>query len=102
MADESKVGKFVRLAEKRVTKALQELRKIGNLAGPTYEYTEEQVKAIIGCLYDAVDKINLRFGEPCPAENESFLFVDWLVDEVEPEDENLEDYETTIHTDEKP
>ena len=102
---ESKKEKFIRLAEKRVTKALQELRKIGNLAGPTYEYAVEQVKAIITALNDAVAQISIRFDAPCSAENEDFHFVDWIPNgdgEVESADdyENLEGYETTIHTDE--
>lgn len=96
---ETKKEKFIRLAEKRVTKSLQELRKVGNLAGPTYQYTEEQVKAILVALNDGISNISVRFDEPCSAENESFSFVDWIPDsEVEPED----DIETIVHTDTNP
>lgn len=101
MTKECKKEKFIRLAERRVTKTLQELRKVGNLAAPNYEYTEEQVKAIIAALQDAVINIGVRFNAPCSAENESFSFVDWIPNgDVEPEDESLEDFETTTHTDE--
>ena len=104
MTKESKSEKFVRLAEERVTKALGELRKIGNLAGPVYEYTEKQVQAIITALNDGISNISVRFDEPCSAENEDFKFVDWIVDgdyEIDNGlDENDDDIETIVHTDE--
>lgn len=105
MTKESKKEKFIRLAEKRVTKVLAEFRKVGNLAGPTYEYTEEQVKAIITALNDGISNISVRFGEPCSAENESFSFIDWIPDsEVEPDDDDEDDngVETIVHNDKNP
>lgn len=108
MADETKQERFVRLAEKRVTKALAELRKIGNLAGPTYEYTEKQVKAIMMALERAVRDIADRFAEPCPADNESFSFVDWIVEngdhgiDKELDEDGDDGIETTVHSDENP
>ena len=97
--EETKAQKFVRLAESRVTKVLAELRKVGNLAAPNYEYTEKQVKAIILALNTAISDVGIRFSEPCSAEDEAFSFVDWMTYETEPEDESLDDYETIIHND---
>jgi len=100
MISESKSERFIRLAEKRVTNALTELRKIGNLAGPAYEYTEKQVQAIITALNDGISNINVRFDKPCSAEDEDFKFEDWIEAGTDSEDEDLEGYETIIHTDE--
>ena len=98
--DETKAEKFVRLAEKRVTKALQELRKVGNLAAPAYEYTDKQVKAILTTLSSAIGDIDVRFHHPCSAEDESFSFEDWMTDEGEPEDDD--GIETVVHDDKNP
>ena len=104
---ESKSEKFIRLAESRVTKTLNELRIVGNLCAPAYEYTKEQVRAILTVLEYAVEDINLRFGEPGPAENEDFKFVDWIQpDDSDDSDDSVgfneddDDIETIIHNDE--
>ena len=98
--EETKAQKFVRLAESRVTKVLAELRKVGNLAAPNYEYTEEQVKAIMLALNAAISDVGIRFSEPCSAEDEAFSFVDWVtIPETNGNGESLDDYETIIHND---
>ena len=43
--------KFIGLAEKRVRKAIKDLRLIGNLSNPTnYSYSEEDVRKILSAL----------------------------------------------------
>ncbi|WP_415895288.1 hypothetical protein ACMXYQ_16015 [Neptuniibacter sp. PT34_22] len=54
--------KFVELAEKRVSKALKDIRLIGNLSNRTnYTYTDEDVKKIHQTLKKAVDDMKGRF-----------------------------------------
>lgn len=60
-ANESKTDKFKRLANARVNVALKRIKLIGNLAGPGYEYTPEQVKAIEDALADAVESTMAKF-----------------------------------------
>jgi hypothetical protein len=61
MADTART-KFVELAEKRVTKALNDLRLIGNLSNRSnYRYTEEDARKIYRALREAVDDVKARF-----------------------------------------
>lgn len=54
--------KFVDLAEKRVTKALKDIRLIGNLSNRSnYTYTEEDVRKIHLALKKAVEDMKGRF-----------------------------------------
>lgn len=54
--------KFVRLAEKRVTNALKDIRLIGNLSNRSnYSYTEQDVRKIYNTLRKAVDDMKARF-----------------------------------------
>ena len=47
----SKREKFIMLAEKRVTRAIKDLRLIGNLANRhNYDYTEDDTQKIISVL----------------------------------------------------
>jgi len=55
-------AKFVELAEKRVTKAIKDIRLIGNLSNKgNYRYTDEDVKKIIRALDAEVKKLKHRF-----------------------------------------
>lgn len=60
--------KFVELAEKRVSRALRDIKLIGNLSNRTnYSYTEQDVKKITRALNKAVSEMKARFdakGEP--------------------------------------
>lgn len=59
---ESKRDRFVRLAEKRVLRALGSIRVIRNLANTAnYEYTPEDVEAIVASLRKAVDELEAAF-----------------------------------------
>ena len=51
---QEKSAKFVKLAKKRVPKALKAISLIGNLAGSGYSYTPEQVEKIKTALDNQV------------------------------------------------
>jgi hypothetical protein len=54
--------KFIELAEKRVTKAIKDLRLIGNLSNPTnYSFTEDDVRKIISALQKELKILKQRF-----------------------------------------
>jgi len=54
--------KFVELAEKRVTKAMKDLRLIGNLSNKSnYSYTDEDVKKIVTALDAELKNMRKRF-----------------------------------------
>lgn len=62
MAREDDRKKFVMLAEKRVTRALKDLRLIGNLSNRSnYRYTDDDARRICKALRDAVDEVRARF-----------------------------------------
>lgn len=61
-SEEQKRQKFRELAEKRVNRALDSIRLIGNLSNKqTYAYDEAQVKKIVRALRDAVSESEARF-----------------------------------------
>jgi len=64
---ETGAEKFVRLAEQRMGNALKYIGLVGNLAGPGYERSPEQVEQILTALQDAVDRVKDRFGGKSPA-----------------------------------
>ena len=47
---ETKHARFLRLAQRRLTRAKEELRLIGQLASPNYENTPEEAKEIVRIL----------------------------------------------------
>ncbi|MEW6729443.1 MAG: hypothetical protein AB1332_08890 [Pseudomonadota bacterium] len=54
--------KFVELAEKRVSRAIKDIRLIGNLSNRSnYSYTQEDVRKIVKALKDEVDALKARF-----------------------------------------
>ena len=54
--------KFVELAEKRVNRALKDIRLIGNLSNKSnYSYTDQDVKKIVSALRNALDEMQSRF-----------------------------------------
>ena len=59
MTSRDKAAKFIELANKRVNKALKDLKLVGNLTNKkNYDYTEEQAKKIIKALQKEVDNVN--------------------------------------------
>ena len=62
MEREKDRGKFVELAEKRVARAMKDLRLIGNLLNKSnYSYTDEDVRKIIKALEAEIRKLKIRF-----------------------------------------
>jgi ABC-type Fe3+-hydroxamate transport system substrate-binding protein len=62
MARELDRTKFVELAEKRVTRALNDIRLIGNLSNRSnYTYTDDDARKIYKALRDAVEEVRNRF-----------------------------------------
>lgn len=59
--------KFVSLAEKRVIRALHDIRLIGNLSNKNnYSYTEQDALKIINALEGEVKQLKLRFSSDAP------------------------------------
>lgn len=59
-----KRGRFVKLANQRVTKALDQIRLVGNLSNRTaYDFTDEDTKKIVKALQQAVDAAKARFSQ---------------------------------------
>lgn len=65
--------KFVELAEKRVTRALRDIKLIGNLSNRSnYSYTEQDVRRITSALNKAVVEMKARFDAKGQAADEAF------------------------------
>lgn len=68
--------KFAELATKRVNKATQAIRVIGNLSNRSnYEYTDQDVRSIIRELNAAVADVKRRFSSGNSADSENFRIV---------------------------
>ena len=62
MGEDSKNAKFVRLAESRTRRVVENLRMIGNLSSKTnYEYSEPEVNIIFSFIEDRVKEAKSRF-----------------------------------------
>jgi len=62
MAREADRKKFVELAEKRVNRAIKDIKLIGNLSNRSnYSYEDKDAKAIIAALSKAVSEVKARF-----------------------------------------
>lgn len=61
---ETKRDRFVRLAEKRTSKALQAMRLIANLANRNnYEFFPSDAKRIVSALTREIDDLKRRFDD---------------------------------------
>jgi hypothetical protein len=59
-----KRAKFVQLANQRVTRALDQIRLVGNLSNrASYDFTDEDAKKIVRALQKAVDTAKGRFAD---------------------------------------
>ena len=73
MTREDDRKKFVKLAEARVGKALNDIRLIGNLSNRSnYDYTEQDAKKIYLALKKAVDEMKQRFDRDGAGDEEIF------------------------------
>ena len=62
MVARDKSAKFVELANKRVNRAIKDLRLISNLANRrNYDFTDEQAKKIIKTLQKEVEAVRVSF-----------------------------------------
>jgi len=62
MAREKDRQKFVELAQKRVNRALKDIKLIGNLSNRSnYNYSDEDAKKIFKVLQNAVTELKARF-----------------------------------------
>jgi len=69
-----KRAKFVELAQKRVNKAINTLRLIGNLSNRNnYSYNAEDVSRIFAALEAEMKRVRTRFTTATPV-NEEFRF----------------------------
>lgn len=72
---ETKSQKFSRLASVRVSKALKQIRNIGNLSGNGYEYTPEQVVKIETMIRDVTKAALARFDKSQKAVQEAAIII---------------------------
>jgi len=57
-----KRAKFIELANNRVTRAIRDIRLIGNLSNRSaYEYSEEDIRRITKALQKEIDAVRARF-----------------------------------------
>lgn len=61
---ETKAEKFTRLAEARVTRALDDIRLVTQLSARTYHHTGEQAEQIVKVLAEAVSQCATSFSVP--------------------------------------
>lgn len=62
MKQSEKRQNFEKLVDKRMTNALQQIRLVGNLSNRTaYEYSDKDVRKIVGALDAAVAELKQRF-----------------------------------------
>jgi hypothetical protein len=65
--------KFVELAEKRVQRALKDIKLIGNLSNRSnYSYTDADVKKIHAALKKGLEEMKARFDSKGACEGELF------------------------------
>lgn len=91
--------KFLRIAPKRMDKALRAIKSVGHLSNlNAYDYNDDEAEKIVLSLSRAVLRnVKRRFDNPDIVESEGFSF-----DDPEPDsEENEGDYETIEHTDNK-
>lgn len=73
----AKREKFIRLAEGRVTRAIDAIRVIGNLSNTSnYEYTEEDTKKIIAVLQSEINDLKGQFAPKGKKVSVSFKLKD--------------------------
>lgn len=68
-----KRAKFVELANKRVNKAIAQLRLVGNLANrAAYDFTDDDARKIIKSLQKEVESLKSRFSDSGSNEGADF------------------------------
>lgn len=65
--------KFVQLAQNRTANAIRAIRVIGKLGNKShYDYTEQDVKKIVGALSKEIDALKARMGDKSGREDVEF------------------------------
>lgn len=59
--NETRNERFIRLAEGRVNKLVEMIRRIDNLSSSNYEYTEEQAQQIFDFIQSELDEVKSHF-----------------------------------------
>jgi hypothetical protein len=60
--ERSKRDKFLELANKRVSRAIKDIKLVGNLTNrKNYEYSEDEAKKIVKALQSEVDRVKQQF-----------------------------------------
>ncbi len=73
MTREADRKKFVELAEKRVTRALKDIKLIGNLSNKSnYSYTKSDTEKIYKVLKKALEEMKTRFDSKGASADEAF------------------------------
>lgn len=68
-----KRASFVKLANQRVNKALDQIRLVGNLSNrAAYEFSEEDARKIVKALQKAVEGARARFTETATGAEQGF------------------------------
>jgi len=68
-----KRAKFVELANKRVNKAIAQLRLVGNLSNKSaYEFTDEDTRKIVKALQKEVEAIKAKFSNEAGSDGTEF------------------------------
>ena len=69
MSERDKRQKFEELAEKRVNKAIKQLKLVGNLSNKNnYSFNEDDAQIIIRALTDEIKLLKIRFSQDHHAE----------------------------------
>lgn len=72
--NETKAGKFIRIATPRVNSVIDKLDILANCSGSAYEYNEEQIKSMFDAIRNAVDACYSQFQPKQKTEKERFTF----------------------------
>ena len=73
MTKRDKRAKFVELAENRVTRAIKDLRLIGNLSNRSaYEFADEDIRKIFRALQKELDSATGRFSRGAKVGDDGF------------------------------
>lgn len=66
-------AKFKEIGERRVSRAIEAIRLVGNLANKSnYDYTDEDVKQLTRALQDALQNVKAKFSGSSKKKNFKF------------------------------
>ena len=65
-APETKHERFLRIAPGRVQRAIEALKLVGDLAGPKYEYTEDEAFKAVFALRAHLEEVEKRLSREKP------------------------------------